>query len=203
LSFAVYVTPPNETEVHGFLVPANDPIKATDCTGHDLSLSPKDLYCVHFGGNKVILSKGEAVSAFSVAGRHVLVFRASEQGLGISGEIFSKNGETAFLSDNEFWLNSNMTFRSEHPDRSTLIVRDNSGVENLSIRYSNKHLVNFTGHFYFPSMAEIIISDVSVDVISSKLRPSFDSICAEGSLTLFAVLADGNVSIFSRPPPGH
>jgi hypothetical protein len=97
--------------------------------------------------------------------RPILEIKLNRNKLSLSGEICGRNGETALLINNEFWLNQNLTFHSEHPDRSTLIVRDNTGVETLKLRYLNREAIVFSGDFFSEEVGDLIIDNESVRLI--------------------------------------
>ena len=148
------IIPPNETELHGYLTPANDPILSGPCP------APSDKTAnLYFGGNEAILRIGMTLVVLAKPHHPLVCFQLTDKGLMVTGEIYSHSGEVAWLINNEFWLNQNLQFRSVHPDPHTLIVRDNMGIENLSIRYLNKRSIRFTGCLFLPGEDRSIVID--------------------------------------------
>jgi hypothetical protein len=195
-AFLIWIIPPTESETHGFLIPADAPAPQDACK---FSIAPNTAR-IYFGGSEAATFKGTAVIALEVANRPILAFRLTDKGLVVTGEIHTQNGITAFLVNNEFWINPNLSFHSEHPDRSTLIVRDNMGITNLEIRYLNSTAIVFTGHFFFSDIGEILITDKSRSVKSKSARSVISSFCEEDTLNypvLIDITSDGRIFIGS------
>lgn len=81
----------------------------------------------------------------------------------VSGQFFDKNGKiVAALKNNKPIINDLNSFDVERPDDSTLVVRDQSNVEVLNIRYLNRSAFAFTGSIRAPDGAEMIVTESEV-----------------------------------------
>ncbi len=194
----IHFIPPNESEIHGFLTPGGDPLPSGPCPATQYETREASVY---FGGNEARISIGRTIIALSLSRRPVLEFQLTDKGLQITGEIYTKSGEVAWLLDNEFWLNPNLQFRSDHPDPHTLIVRDNMGTEILSIRYLNNRAIQFTGHLFFPEGDKYIVIDKNGIQVPSSGSPShIFGFCVDttdspsGPFSLISVIGN-NVSV--------
>jgi hypothetical protein len=155
---AIYFLPPDETSTHGFLTPGDDPSPRGPCDESRYPLSD----FVYFGGNEIVIDPNVETGILVVGGHEIPSFLSTERGLRISGDIYSESGLLAHITNNEFTINPNTTFRTERPDRHTLIIRDNAGRENLRIRFLNKRAIKVTGRLFFPGMNPILVTDTAL-----------------------------------------
>jgi len=196
----VHFLPPNETETHGFLTPGNGRLPSGPCPASQDETGNVRIY---FGGNEAIVAKGSTIWALSVSRHPVLEFRLTDKRLAVAGEIYSKTGEVAWLLNNEFWINPNLTFRSDHPNPHSLIVRDNAGTEILRIQYVNKTAVTFTGHLALPGTDdEIVITNTVLYGTSDNhvghggiSGNCFDFSDSSGIFALIYVSSDGYAAV--------
>lgn len=164
-----------ETELHGVLVPANDPSPPNPCT----MPIPSEAVSVFFGSAAAWTSQLPMV-VLQVGGLDLLTIKKTSGGLAVSAKIFSADGRiVADLDDNEFNVNPSNYFKVKRPDRSTLIVYDQRTNAVLNVRYLNPKAVRVSGIFFAPGH-KIIINEESVMPIFGK-----STIC----------LADANVAI--------
>jgi hypothetical protein len=154
----IWIVPPNETATYGFLSPASDASPRGPC--NESGFPNADF--VYFGGSEVVVGPNSETGLVVIAGHKLLSFILTPEGLSISGDIYNEAGELAHISDNEFTLNPNTTFRNERPDRHTLIICDNFGMEVFRIRYANHRAVTFTGRFFFPGRRPVLVTDEGV-----------------------------------------
>lgn len=172
------------------MAPGSGRYPLRNCNG--VVITSEQAYGIVFGSNFSILSRGQPVTAISLEGKPLLLFRVTEQGLAATGDIFGKSGENARLVDNEFWLNPNSTWQCERPDRHTLIVRDNSGTETLSIRFSYQNLIIFSANFYLPNGKNLSVTDKA---IIGPNGSRYSNSCSEGSVTLIHVFPSGRIGV--------
>jgi hypothetical protein len=141
-----FYLPPNETEFHGWLVPANDPNPAIpppckpspDATlvylGSSLALAPNDLNEI-----RVVVCHGDNL---------LEVRRREDGGLDVDAKIFDEHDRiVAVVERGEFTINKNNVFRVKHPDRHTLEVIDQHNQTALHIKFLNPRAIYVTGIF--------------------------------------------------------
>ena len=142
--------PLNETEIHGWLTPANDPL-------------PPDNACAHFSlpsPNSFFLLLGEsgvydADTAIKICGHAVLWVDYRDDKVFPDADIFDGR-ILAQIRNGEFFLNPNNYFRRERPDAHTLVVYDQMAKERLNIRFLNPHAIQITGIFTYPDCSHIL-----------------------------------------------
>src|SRR6266545_4854182 len=100
-----------EPELHGFLIPANDPSPVNPCQH-----VPQGALSVYFG-NSVAFGTMFPASIINVAGEELLAMNKTEDGISISCKVFSRDSRVvAEIIDNEFHINANNYFRKKRPD---------------------------------------------------------------------------------------
>jgi hypothetical protein len=153
---AIYLTaplePPEETEIHGWLQPANEPI-------------PKENACIRSGDvqaarpNGLLFSLGRSGMWFPrksggkrpllTVGACALISAEFEDGAMLfNADIYDLNHELiARIERNEFHLVPGKLSFQKRPDRSTLQVYDKEGKLLLSVHFGNKDWVQVAGTF--------------------------------------------------------
>jgi len=149
-----------ETEIQGFLIPANDPrpLPPPNCFPPS-----QDSVALFFGKNVVAYAMDmPSMPALKIRGETLLSFRKTSEGIKISAKIFNKDGIIAELSDNKFIINLNNYFRRERPDKHTLIVYDTWGKQALFVRYLNSKTIKILGRFFYPPDLTTVIDEEKV-----------------------------------------
>jgi hypothetical protein len=110
---------PQETEYHGFLLPAAEPMPPNPCgeiPGTALAI---------FLGRSAAYSSASPHVVIRIRGEEVLSFERAHGEIAINARVFSRNGRiVAEIRRNEFFINPNNYFRRERPDSPSLIVFD-------------------------------------------------------------------------------
>jgi hypothetical protein len=150
---------PQETETHGWLVPANDPMPKNECS----RLSPLpagSLLLAIAGGGAYITTRTTKFLVIKLGDCRLLWMQRGPQGLLIDADIFNPSGDLiARIRDNEFQLAFGQYSYVERTDASTLIVYDRGGKELLWLRYSNPNVVQLRGVFSCPNSLPITIEN--------------------------------------------
>lgn len=142
----------NESELHGLLLPANDPTPNNPC--HEIP----DGAMLILLGNSASFATRFPHTIIRVKGEDILTLTKKDNELAVSVKIFSRDGRiVAEIRDNEFSINPNNYFRRERPDRHTLIVYDQEDRKVLDVRFINPRTVRFLGIFNHP-IRPIVIS---------------------------------------------
>lgn len=142
---------------HGWLVPADDPDPiANPCAG---PFTPQNVLKIHIGK---IMAYGSffPYPILAVDGRKELFVDRDEKGrVAISLDIRSPDERIiATLEKGKFTVNQNNFLDMEHPDRSTLIVRDQYKKQVLNVRYRNKTNLELAAMLQYPGGKTVIIS---------------------------------------------
>jgi hypothetical protein len=142
-----------ETELHGLLIPANDPTPHTEC--RDIPSSAVILFL----GNSVAYTTFET-AAIKIRGQAIVSFANVPGGINVSARVYSQtNKVVAQITNNELYVNPSNLFHTERPDWHTLIVKDNQGDEVLHVYFINKNAIKVLGTFYVPGADPVIIEE--------------------------------------------
>ena len=145
-----FAAPPislQETEFHGWLVPADDPTPETAC-GEGSSAKGTMLVLL---GKSAALYRGDGaeMTVLKIRGRPIIKMKRGAEGLLINADIFDRSGAlVARVEDNEFHLVQSEVAYGKRPDRSTLIVYGKEGEQSLYVRFLNATTVQILGKFY-------------------------------------------------------
>jgi hypothetical protein len=142
---------------HGWLVAANDPDpKENPCIA---PLVPKEVLKIHLGS---IMAFGSnfPYAILAVDGKKELfVDRDAKNRIAISLDIRSADERIITAIENgHFTVNQNNSLDMQHPDRSTLIVRDQYKKEVLNVRYKNKANLELSALLQYPNGKTVRIS---------------------------------------------
>lgn len=138
--------PPNETEFHGWLAPANDLMPKENACSASI---PVDAVAIMLGDSGV-WTTGSALRVVKACNHDLLSLSRKNQRLAITATIF--DGKIlAQIVNNEFFLNPNNLFRMERPDRHTLIVYDQEGDQRLYVRFLNQRAIRILGKLEYPN----------------------------------------------------
>jgi len=142
-----------------FLKPANDvtPNWADKELPNDGSLK------IFIGGCLLCAPSNSLTHIARSCGRNLLDISCTKNGVALSGEFFDKDGKiVAVLETNAFTINPNNYFKMERPDRSTLLVRDQSNSEVLNVRWLNQYAISFCGVIRSPDGSRLVVSKTSI-----------------------------------------
>jgi hypothetical protein len=139
-----------ETETHGWLLPAKDPTPPNGCS-RILTVLPHDELVLLMGGAGVHTARNDKFTVLQVGGCSLLSMQRATEGIAFDADIFNEDGKlVAHIEKNEFNLSSGKYSYARRPDRSTLIVYDEQGQEALWVRYLNPTTVQIRGVFTCP-----------------------------------------------------
>jgi hypothetical protein len=143
----------DETEYHGLLQPADEPMPNNPCRkipGNALAI---------FLGRCAAYSSASPHAVIRIRGEAVLSFERVHGEIAINAKVFSRDGRiVAEIRRNEFFINPNNYFRRERPDSHSLIVFDQENRRVLDVRFINPRAVRFLGIFNHPDH-EVVISE--------------------------------------------
>jgi hypothetical protein len=128
----------------GLLTPASDDVPVNHCGSTE-----RGGISLYWGGNISYITAFPHV-VIKVKGQDLLVINRDSKGrLSLTAEIFDHSGNlVAEIHNNIFRINKLNYFEFDHPDNSTLWVRDQRGKEVLNIRYQDPESVRITAMIY-------------------------------------------------------
>ncbi len=159
---------PEETETHGWLMPANAARPPSACDdmlsigyvprgGHMIYVKPADTDLILFGNLGVLHPTPGQVLVLSIEGAPIVGIVNGQQGLLVFAEIHNKAGLlVARIQMNEFHLMQSQISYTERRDRSSLVVYDPKGDEVLNVQFLNPHTFQILGKFYGADGTEVI-----------------------------------------------
>jgi hypothetical protein len=160
-SIIYFVAPPilpEETETHGWLLPANEPTPPNGC---DSMAPPKEAILFLFGSNGVWSTSNEKIHVFTLGSCPVLSMQHKAHRLLIDADLFDNSGNLVVrITKNEFNLVSGQySYGERSEDRSTIAVHDRQGNEVFYIRYVNPAVARVRGEFSCRDGTTAIITD--------------------------------------------
>ena len=186
----VLASPPiGETELHGMLIPADDPPPPNPCS------APKEAVSMILGNAYAWTTRFPMVVLWA-HGHELITIGKTSGGLSVSAKIFSADGRiVADLEDNEFHVNPNNYFKVKRPDRSTLTVYDQQDRAVLRVRYLNPKAIRFSGIFHYPPQFVPLIIDE--EKVRLRAMENADAICSGNNRIAFFI---GNPLDFIKTP---
>jgi hypothetical protein len=168
----------------GLLEPASDP-NPQACSHLVL---PEGVSAVYMGGSRFHASWFPHSPLLRQNNSPVLTIEKNERGnISLTLDIRSRDRKiVARIVKNEFEVNPNNALNRTRPDRSTLIVRDQEGVEVVNLRYLNPHAIRFSGLLY--------LSDPETRIKVGDAEIVMD-ISGQGELTVGGGCASYNPSV--------
>ena len=150
--------PQPETEIHGYLVPANEPNPHNLCDP-----APPAGAMLFYLGNSVFWQTEQntyTVIRLLNPQEDLFTIRKTSKGIYLNITIRSRNGRiVAEIIDNEFHINPNNYYRRERPDVSSLTVYDQEGNAVLNVHYINATAIKILGVFNSPDQLPIVIQE--------------------------------------------
>ncbi len=151
-----FPTPEPEPEFSGTLIPTNEPTPKTDAYCLRIPPNPFGIYY----GDSVAYFDGQPATIVEISKIPLLKVTKNDNEIRISAKLFDEDGKiVAEITDNEFSINRNNFFEKKRPDRSSLIVRDQKGVEVLNVRYVNSSAIKVSGLFRYKDRSVMISQD--------------------------------------------
>jgi hypothetical protein len=157
---------PEETEIHGWLLPASDDTPHNSCGMIGIG---KDQLLVIAGSNAIVNRGTQKFRALTVGSCPVISFDRNQEGSAIDADVFDESGIlVARVESNEFHLVPGKYSYGNRPDRSTLTVFDREGNELLAIRYLNPSTIQIRGVFACKGSEPIMVTDDAVMTVGRK-----------------------------------
>lgn len=159
---------PTETETHGWLLAANDPIPPNACSDNPRIQVPSDAILFIAGTNGIWTNEMGRSTVLTVGNSTILSMERNGDRLSFDADIFDNVGNlVARITKNEFNLvPGEYSYRERSEDRSTLAVYDRKGREMLYIRYVAPSVVVIRGLFTSPDGTKVQIRDKSISLLN-------------------------------------
>src|ERR1700733_7593142 len=94
------------------------------------------------------------VNVIKINADNLVVLDSVDGQIAVSAKRTSRDGRiVAELKRNQWFVNPNNYFRKEHPDKHSLVVFDQEGVEVLNVRFINRTTIRLLGVLYYPGGA--------------------------------------------------
>jgi hypothetical protein len=152
---------PQREEISGALIPGTAKTPVTAC-GSDKPHTRNDLLMT-FGGNGVIGQGNGPFVPVRIGTCPALRITRTPAGVMVNAFGFDSDDNVVYrIQDNKFEQVIGGFLQGHRPDRSTLVVSDDRGVEALSIRFLNADNVQVRGTFRCGNTKPVRITDDSV-----------------------------------------
>jgi hypothetical protein len=156
-----------------WLYPASDP-EPTCSSQFPL---PDNAIALYLGNSRLVAGKNISMWPVLIPqdrriGVPILVVEQdSRGGVALDIDVRGEDGRiVARISRNFFVLNRNNMLTKQRPDRSTLIVIDQSGNEVLNVRYLNRKSIHLLGTFYVTGQKEpVVIKEMTQDMGGGRI----------------------------------
>jgi hypothetical protein len=163
LGLNLYVGPnlPDETEIRGWLLPANLPAVPTNCSfpvGGMLFVAGRNAnWASGDGGTSLILALNDTP---------MITVEKDGDKLAFDVDLFDQTGNLAVrIIRNEFHLiQGEYSYKDRSDDRSVIVVYDRHSDELLHVQYANPSTVFITGTFYSRDGIKAIITQDNITV---------------------------------------
>jgi hypothetical protein len=147
-----------QQSLSGVLVPANDPMPPVINRPSRLPPIPPNAVFLWLGPT-MSWTVGFPNAVIRFGQKDLLLISTNRNGVVVTAEFFGDNGNiVAAVVDNKFTINPLNYFTKEHPDRSTLIVRDQKNIEALNIRFMNPKCLRILGRFRIPGHPDVVMT---------------------------------------------
>ena len=163
----------------GYLLPAHDPDKTTCRDNPDVPMRlqqqmgplPEGVVAVFLGKNRYYATDFPYYPLMYEGNPVFAVERDAAGRVGITVDVRSKDGRiVARIKNGTFIVNRNNILTMKRPDKSTLIVEDQSGNEVLNVRYQNRSVIHFQGTLYLEGrVAPVVIKDGNMELGNLKM----------------------------------
>lgn len=180
---------PMETEGHGWLLPADEPIPPNMCKIGQPPTNDAVMFLV--GGVGLWTTSNKTSDIFKFGNCTTMSATRSKNGLLFDFDLFGKDGNlTVRIQKNEFHLISGeYSYIDRSNDRSVLAVYDQQGHEIVRINYINPHVVLIKGIFYCAQTPRVVVHDDHIIIGNNYIRVDggachhFDDLSVGMSLT--------------------
>jgi hypothetical protein len=177
---------PEETEIHGWLMPGKEATPPNQCTSTSRPTNapplPKNATLFVFGRNGAWTTANGKSTLLQVGNCTLMSVERDGERLAFNADIFDSSNEhelIARIEKNEFHLiPGKYSYQKRSPDRSALTVFDRQGNKLLFIHYVNKSVVLVNGTFACADMTKVVVTDEAAIVqgeqtLSSNCKGSF------------------------------
>jgi len=148
-------SPDPDEQIHGLLMPANDPDPPHRCKG-----IPPDACKIFLGGNLSWSIGSKQVIALRIDGYDMIRLTEGVGGYFLSAELFREDGRpVARIVNNQWQINPNNYFRLDRPDRHELNIYDKNDQRVLRVRYLNETTFVVEGVFHGPETKVVATLD--------------------------------------------
>lgn len=139
--------------LYGKMFPGFEPTPAGNCRGS----IPEGAIRLFLGDNEIIATRfPHRVLAIAGIGNVISLDRAENGTVSVLMEVKDEKGTIAVRLDKTgFAVNPKSTYKLEHPDRSTVIVKDSHGGEALNVHYLNPSAITLNGTLRYPGRGAI------------------------------------------------
>jgi hypothetical protein len=172
---------PAETATHGWLIPANDPMPKTPCTGKDSKTIAADEFLIALGGGGAVFPSDRTtqITVLSVGQCPVVWAKKEGNRVGIDADVFDYSGDlSARIRDNEFHLVPDTYSYNDRPNRNTLLVYDKKGHELFYSDFSNPRVIKIRGVFGCENRhVPVIVTDDAITESSPRLNLRIEASC--------------------------
>jgi hypothetical protein len=155
---------PREAEISGALVAGNGKTPPTACMAANPALRHRGLL-IAFGGDAVIGRGNGPFVPLRTGTCPALSITRTPAGLMVNAFGFDSDDNVVYrIRNNEFEQIVGGFLRGHRPDRSTLIISDDRGIETLAVRYLNQNTVQVRGTFRCGNTRPVRITDKSISI---------------------------------------
>lgn len=151
--------PLEDTEVHGALKSANEPIPPNGCD--DAPNVAPDAVKVLIGDNAVVQNGHGKFTAIRVRSCDAVIVDKRPEGVFVDASLYGKEGEPiATISNNQITaLNGEHYVARQSYDESAVTVKDSAGRELFYVRFLNPTTIRIRGYFGCHGSATVHITD--------------------------------------------
>jgi hypothetical protein len=162
---------PDETDIHGWLLPAREATPVNACGGEP---RPKDAILFVFGTNGAWTIGNEKLNVLEVGNCVLMSMQREGMQLAFDTDVFDTSGELiARIEKNEFQLvPGKFSYQRRSEDRSDMTVYDKHGDLLLSIRYLNAGVVKVNGTFVCSDMTKVVVTDDAATLPERRITAS-------------------------------
>jgi hypothetical protein len=152
--------PFEDTEVHGWLRPSNDPTPPNGCDNIPPTILTSDFIKVLIGNNALGKTGLGKVTAIEIGTCDVLSMERTSEGIFVNADLFDGTENPTRIRKNEiFALNGENYSARKTRDFSTLTIKNNRGQELLYVRYINPSTLRARGTFSCTGHRPVVVKD--------------------------------------------
>lgn len=155
---------PEETETHGWLLPAHDPTPPNGCESYP---APNNALLFIAGTNAAWTMANAKSDVIRIGNSSMLSVERDGSRLAFDADIYNEAGYLAVrINRNEFHLVSGeYSYQERSDNRSELTVYDKRGRKMLDVYYANPNTVLVRGFFTSPDGTRVQIDDKQITIL--------------------------------------